>query len=181
MPRPDRTLLARAAIVVVVAAIALVLALRGGAGATATTVSTAPTAWSLPRLVGSGTVSLASLRGHPVVVDFYASWCTACRGELPELARVADSLRGRVTFVAVDSEETGDGLAMARSSGVGSWTLLADSGGGNGGSGLHDALGEAGMPVAAFYSSDGRLLAVVPGALDAGALRARLESLFGVS
>lgn len=40
----------------------------------------------LPILTG-GRVQLSKLRGHPVVVFFWASWCPSCRTEFPELAR----------------------------------------------------------------------------------------------
>ena len=41
----------------------------------------------LSRLDESRTVSLASLRGRPVVLNFWASWCATCKGEAPVLER----------------------------------------------------------------------------------------------
>ncbi len=38
----------------------------------------------LPRLQG-GKVKLSGLRGHPVVVTFWGTWCPPCREEFPEL------------------------------------------------------------------------------------------------
>ena len=41
----------------------------------------------LPLLGEQGSLSLAGLRGHVVVLNFWASWCSACRQEAPELGR----------------------------------------------------------------------------------------------
>jgi thiol-disulfide isomerase/thioredoxin len=40
----------------------------------------------LPTLAG-GRVQLSKLRGHPVVVSFWGTWCPPCRDEFPELVR----------------------------------------------------------------------------------------------
>jgi cytochrome c biogenesis protein CcmG/thiol:disulfide interchange protein DsbE len=41
------------------------------------------------RQLGGGTIDLASLRGRPVWVTFMATWCPACREELPRMALAA--------------------------------------------------------------------------------------------
>jgi peroxiredoxin len=42
--------------------------------------------FTLPALDGKE-ISLSHLRGQPVVINFWASWCDPCRDEMPELAR----------------------------------------------------------------------------------------------
>jgi thiol-disulfide isomerase/thioredoxin len=54
---------------------------------------------------------LRALRGHPVVVNLWASWCEPCRHELPFLQRQAVKHGARVAFLGVNS---GDNPADAR-------------------------------------------------------------------
>jgi cytochrome c biogenesis protein CcmG/thiol:disulfide interchange protein DsbE len=46
---------------------------------------------------------LRALRGHPVVVNKWASWCIPCATEFPVLARVAASVGREVGFLGIDS------------------------------------------------------------------------------
>jgi thiol-disulfide isomerase/thioredoxin len=46
------------------------------------------------------TVDSSELRGTPVVLNFYASWCTICDRELPDFQRVSDRLDGAVRVIA---------------------------------------------------------------------------------
>lgn len=63
-------------------------------------------AMELPRIDG-GDVSLAALRGRPVVVNLWATWCAPCVREMPALQRVYERYRERgleVVAVAVDDQ-----------------------------------------------------------------------------
>lgn len=54
----------------------------------------------------SGTLALHTLRGRPVVLNFWASWCAPCRAEMPLLVRLHGVYRSRgVEFVGVDVED----------------------------------------------------------------------------
>jgi thiol-disulfide isomerase/thioredoxin len=51
---------------------------------------------------------LAALRGRPVVVNAWASWCGPCRDEFPLFQRAAVGYGKRVAFVGVDVEDTAE-------------------------------------------------------------------------
>ena len=60
----------------------------------------------LPRIDGKpGLLSLSSLRGRVVVLDFWATWCPPCLASLPAMHRLSRELEPKgVTFVGIDSD-----------------------------------------------------------------------------
>jgi cytochrome c biogenesis protein CcmG/thiol:disulfide interchange protein DsbE len=64
---------------------------------------TAP-GFDLPEATG-GELTLASLRGRVVLLDFYASWCTVCQQDAPAVETFAARYPGQVRVVGVDWRE----------------------------------------------------------------------------
>jgi len=58
-----------------------------------------------------GELRLSDLRGTPVMVNFWASWCTPCREEMPRIVRAYDEGGGAFTVVAVDLQENAEQVA----------------------------------------------------------------------
>ncbi len=152
-----------------------VLAGRGSGGGSGVSD---PAAFDLPAIEGDARVRLADFRGKPVVVNFFASWCTACDFELPGFARVSDELRDQVSFVGVAALETGDPMTMPERHGITWWPLARDIGSRD--NDLHAALGGRGMPITAYYDDTGNLLHVETGAIDEATLRERITSLYQI-
>ena len=57
------------------------------------------------RALADGRLALTELRGRPVVINFWASWCLPCRDEAPELAAAARKHAGEVAFVGIDVQD----------------------------------------------------------------------------
>ena len=60
---------------------------------------------------------LAALRGHPVVINKWASWCVPCRAEFGAFQRVSLARGREVAFIGIDAGESSraDALAFLRS------------------------------------------------------------------
>jgi peroxiredoxin len=63
-----------------------------------------PLRLTLPRTAG-GKLSLEALRGHPIVITLFTTWCLRCQAEAPLFVRLHERLRGRglrVVGIALD-------------------------------------------------------------------------------
>lgn len=107
--------------------------------------------------------SLATTRGHWVLVNFFASWCPGCRAEMPYLAQLARERPHHLQIVSVDTDDSmGLALQLVRRQG-GSWTVVSDS----------DAVaawGVEGLPESFLVDPDGRVFKRVAGPLTAKGL-----------
>lgn len=122
--------------------------------------------FTLPSVyAGRPPVHLAGLVGHPVVVNFWGSWCIPCKTELPVLAAAAKAEGARVRFVGVDLEDTrGGAQAMLRRYGVPypSGFDPSDS--------VASRFAVVGTPTTVFIDSRGHRVGTVPGAITASRL-----------
>jgi cytochrome c biogenesis protein CcmG/thiol:disulfide interchange protein DsbE len=86
-------------------------------------------AFTLPDLAG-GQVSLAELRGRPVVVDFWATWCAPCERQVPVLNAFHDKYGDRIPVlgIAVDADGASRVAPFVAQHGLRYRVLLGDEG-----------------------------------------------------
>jgi thiol-disulfide isomerase/thioredoxin len=123
-------------------------------------------AWDLPALEGDGRVALADFAGKPTLVAFFASWCTVCEQEIPQLLALSEEIGEEVNFVGINSQDNGQGGGDAEKWGiVGQWPLAKDIGNGNGSGLSGQTFGMRGMPLNLIYDGSGNLVHVQRGGL----------------
>lgn len=115
--------------------------------------------------------TLASLRGRPVAVNFWASWCQPCRRESPQLERLYRSLQGRASLVGVDyKDDATSAMQMIRELDL-TYPNLRDGSGVVG-----ERYGLTGLPTTAILDSQGRVVRLLRGPQTAASVRSALLS-----
>ncbi len=141
------------AVAAVIAALVLAVVLSG------TSSNTGKPAPELPReVLVPPRQTLASLRGKPAAINFWASWCGPCRKESPDMQRLYRSLHGSAALVGVDySDGAGNARDFIHEFGLG-YPMLRDPDGKVG-----DRYGVTGLPATAIIDSMGRIAELLRG------------------
>lgn len=123
------------------------------------------------------TVALSSLRGRPVVVNFFASTCVPCITEMPAFEEVHQELGDAVTFLglAAAGDRPEDALALVERTGV-TYRTARDVD-----ASVITELGGTALPTTALLDADGSVVTVHTGKLDADELRALLADELGIT
>ncbi len=122
-------------------------------------------------------VSLSSLRGAPVLVNFFASTCVPCVKEMPALEEVHQQLGDQVTFLglAAFQDRPEAALDLVARTGV-TYQTARDLDGS-----VIAALGGTVLPTTVLIDAAGEVVAVHNGELDADQLRRLLADELGIS
>jgi thiol-disulfide isomerase/thioredoxin len=97
---------------------------------------------------------LTQLRGFPIVVNVWASWCGPCREEFPVLQKLSARYGKKVAFLGVNSQDSDDAAATFLREAPLSYPSYTDPD-----KDLAHSIGaDIGLPDTAFYDKSGKLV-----------------------
>jgi len=118
-------------------------------------------------------VRLSDMRGKPVVLNFWASWCPPCKAEMPDFDKVSRELDGEVVFMMVNVWDTQSAAEAIIDSMGYTFPVYFDL--------LEDAVGKYGIesiPQTFFIDKWGGLVAYGLGALGEEDLRYGISMIY---
>ena len=96
---------------------------------------------------------IARLRGFPVVVNVWASWCGPCRAEFPVLQKLSARYGKKVAFFGLNSEDSDDAAATFLGEEPLPYPSYTDPD-----KDVFTSLGAVGFPDTAFFDRKGKLV-----------------------
>jgi cytochrome c biogenesis protein CcmG, thiol:disulfide interchange protein DsbE len=96
---------------------------------------------------------ISQLRGYPVVVNVWASWCEPCRAEFPVLQKLAARYGKEVAFLGLNSEDSNDAATTFLREEPVPYPSYSDPD-----KEVFESLGAIGFPDTAFYDKSGKLV-----------------------
>jgi len=117
--------------------------------------------------------TLAALRGHPVLLDFWATWCGPCQMEAPIVDKIAQRHRadGLAVIGVNTSDESGNAARWAKSHGI-TYPIAFDSE-----QRVARAFGVENLPTLVILSKDGKVAAVRTGITSDAELEAIVKKV----
>jgi cytochrome c biogenesis protein CcmG/thiol:disulfide interchange protein DsbE len=130
--------------------------------------------FDLPTVGSHDRVRLSSLRGKPVVLNFWATWCGPCAQEEPVLAWGAERFGRDVQFLGVVFEDTEESARRFLDEYGAPFPNLFDAR-----SKVAVEFGASGVPETYFIDAQGRIVDKHLGAIDEDSLASGIERLTG--
>ncbi len=121
-------------------------------------------------------ISLSDMRGTPVVLNFWASWCGPCQSEMPVFESMYSEYGDEVHFMMVNltgGNETADSAEKFIESKGYSFPVYFDS---NGQAAL--AYSVYSIPETYFIDADGNIKGNIKGTLDENSLREGIDMIY---
>jgi thiol-disulfide isomerase/thioredoxin len=121
-------------------------------------------------------VKLSDFKGKPVVLNFWASWCPPCKGEMPHFNKIYKTEKNDVVFMMIDlvdgQRETQEkAQTYVKSQGF-DFPIYFDSE-----QQAASAYGISSIPDTLFIDSDGNIVNAYQGAIDEGTLISGIKSI----
>ena len=117
-------------------------------------------------------VSLSDLRGKPVLINFWATWCPPCVQEMPLLQEISDRYEDELVLLAVNGGDSMDLIRSFAEANRYTLTFLADPD-----NSLAPQYSVRGFPTSFFIDSDGMIQATYVGMMDETIISYYLEKI----
>lgn len=122
-------------------------------------------------------ISLASLRGKPILVNLWATWCSLCGDELSDFGTLQEAYGDKLAVVIINRGESAEVVRQfSLGNNLENLSFLMDSKGS-----FYDAIGGFSMPETLFVNTEGKIVAHKRGPMSLEEMKRRVEDVFDLS
>lgn len=117
-------------------------------------------------------ITLSELKGRPVIINFWATWCGPCRQETPHFQTFYERFQDDVVMLGINQRENLDQVnGFVNEFGM-TYPVLLDTDGT-----VYDRYQVFGLPTTWFVNPDGVLVSVAPGGITEAFLEDQLQEI----